>query len=495
VARKIPRLLWLVAPLAYFLYFFRLGGAGMLGPDEPRYAWIGRAMAQTGDWVTPRLWGQPWFEKPALLYWMTGAAFRLGLGEDLAPRLPVALLSVAFLAFYWWILWREFGCRAASLSAVILGSSAAWIGFSQAGVTDLPLTATFSAAMLLALPWNAKRDDRFLPAASALLGAAALAKGLVPIALAAPLALRWRWLRDLIRPRVLIPFIVVAGPWYALCYARNGRAFVEEFFVKHHFSRFASPDLMHVQPWWFYLPRLPLLLLPWLPLLLLLFRRSSVDDPRRRFLTVWALFGLALFSASTNKLPGYVLPLLPAIAALAGIALDELADARGLLAACAVLLAAFPIAGPVFAYAAANEWESAPRIVFHWTWLLPAIPMAASWILERNGRRVAALLSIAAGVTAGVVYLKLRSEPEMTRVATARQLAAEVRGHPGEVCVGNIKRDWQYGLAYYTSTVLPPCGPNPKRFQILQSPGHPPVLGLSRPGDGTASPPYSVDPR
>ena len=86
----------------YFLYFFRLGGAGLVGPDEPRYAWIGRAMAQTGDWVTPRLWGQPWFEKPALLYWLTGAAFRLGLGPDLAPRLPVALVSVGFLCFYWW---------------------------------------------------------------------------------------------------------------------------------------------------------------------------------------------------------------------------------------------------------------------------------------------------------------------------------------------------------------------------------------------------------
>jgi 4-amino-4-deoxy-L-arabinose transferase-like glycosyltransferase len=495
VARKIPRLLWLVAPLAYFLYFFRLGGAGMLGPDEPRYAWIGRAMAQTGDWVTPRLWGQPWFEKPALLYWMTGAAFRLGLGEDLAPRLPVALLSVAFLGFYWWALSREFGCRAASLSAMVLGTSAAWIGFSQAGVTDLPLTATFSAAMLLALPWIGKRDERFLPVASALLGAAALAKGLVPIALAAPAVLRWRWARDLMRARVIVPFLVVAGPWYALCYARNGWPFVEEFFVKHHFGRFASAELMHVQPWWFYLTRLPLLMVPWLPLLALLFRRSNVEDPRRRFLTVWALFGLALFSASTNKLPGYVLPLLPAIAALAGLALDELADARRWLAACAVLLTAFPAAGPVFAYASANEWDSAPKIAFHWTWLLPAIPLVASWLLERRGRRVAAVLCIATGVTAGIVYLKVRSEPEMARVATARQLAHEVGLHPGEVCLGSIKRDWQYGLAYYLGTVLPSCEANPRRLQVIQSPGKPPALVLSAKGDGTASPPDSVDRR
>ena len=101
--RRIPPALWLAIPLAFVLYFYRLDAIGLIGPDEPRYASIGRAMARTGDWVTPRLWGAPWFEKPALLYWMTGAAFRLGLGPDLAPRLFVAVLSLCFLAFFWWI--------------------------------------------------------------------------------------------------------------------------------------------------------------------------------------------------------------------------------------------------------------------------------------------------------------------------------------------------------------------------------------------------------
>src|SRR6476661_7114653 len=109
VPRKIPRLLWLALPLAYFLYAYGLGDVGLFGPDEPRYASISREMARSGDWVTPRLAVEPWFEKPVLLYWMQAAAFRLGLGPDTAPRLPVILLSVAFLGFYWWILNREFG--------------------------------------------------------------------------------------------------------------------------------------------------------------------------------------------------------------------------------------------------------------------------------------------------------------------------------------------------------------------------------------------------
>jgi 4-amino-4-deoxy-L-arabinose transferase-like glycosyltransferase len=64
----------LAIPLLYLLYFFGLTNAGLVGPDEPRYAAIARQMAQSGDWITPRLWGEPWFEKPALLYWLSGIA-------------------------------------------------------------------------------------------------------------------------------------------------------------------------------------------------------------------------------------------------------------------------------------------------------------------------------------------------------------------------------------------------------------------------------------
>lgn len=139
----------LAIPILYLLFFFALGHVGLLGPDEPRYAAIGREMARSGDWITPRLWGEPWFEKPALLYWLTGLAFRAGLNPDLAPRLPVAIIGVAFLVFYYVILRREFGERAAWLATAILGTSAAWLGFSAIAVTDLPMSAAFSAAMLV----------------------------------------------------------------------------------------------------------------------------------------------------------------------------------------------------------------------------------------------------------------------------------------------------------------------------------------------------------
>ena len=72
---------------------------------------IGREMARSGDWITPRLWGEPWFEKPALLYWMIGARIRLGLGEELRRGFRSRLLSVLFLVFFSWSMRREFGER------------------------------------------------------------------------------------------------------------------------------------------------------------------------------------------------------------------------------------------------------------------------------------------------------------------------------------------------------------------------------------------------
>ena len=280
----------------------------------------------------------------------------------------MALLSAVFLIFFYWIVKREFGGFTAAAATMILGTSAAWVGFSQVGVTDLPLTAAFSAAMLLALPWIGKRDGRYLAASGASLGLAVLAKGLLPLVLAAPVALRLRWFRDLLRPRVVAPFLAIALPWYVLCYARNGAGFLHDFFVVQHFERFTAGGLAHVQPWWFYLPMLPALLLPWAPLLLVAGQGRPWREPRRLFLLLWAGFGLIFFSASTNKLPGYLLPLLPALAILMALGLERGRSAsepgagtesragyiRPLLAACALLLAAYVVVGPLLPAAIAN---------------------------------------------------------------------------------------------------------------------------------------------
>ena len=476
--RKIPRVLWIVLPLAYLLYFYNLAATGLIGPDEPRYASIARQMARSGDWITPRLWGQPWFEKPALLYWMTGAAFRLGIGPDLAPRLPVALMAVGFLVFYWWILRREFGARSAWFTTLILGTCGGWLVSSQVGVPDMPMTAAFSAAMLLALPWIGRRDTRYLPVAAALLGLAVLAKGPVALVLAAPLCLRFRSALDLLRPRVVAPFLAVALPWYLLCYLRNGKVFLHDFFWLHNLERFTSNALMHVQPWWFYLPVLAGLLLPWFPLVFLVGRRAAWRDPRRLYLLAWVVFGMVFFTAATNKLPGYLLPLLPAAAALMGLALDEAeaTHAGPWLAGCALLLVSFPIAARMLPTALAAGLSKTPLPAFEAIWLLAGGVAAAAWVLESRARRLAAVLVVAAGATAGTVYLKCVAAPELNRTVSARALWHRVSGRADEVCVGQIERNCRYGLNYYTGAPLPECSVEARPLWVRQSPGKPPNL-------------------
>ena len=477
--KRLARPWWLAVPLLGILYLTGLTSAGMLGPDEPRYASIAREMARSGDWITPRLWGAPWFEKPALLYWMSGAAFKLGLSDDLAPRLPVALLSIAFLIFFQWILSREFGARAAWTATLILGTSAAWLGYSFIGATDLPMAAAFAAAMLLSLEWLATGARRRLPLASALLGVAVLAKGLVPLVLTLPLL--WcgrRRFADLLRPAVILPFLIVALPWYVLCYLRNGAVFLRTFFWQQHFERFATPSLAHGQPWWFYVPVLVGALLPWSPLLILLLRRTLYQDTRHRFILIWLLFTLIFFSLSKNKLPGYLLPLTPAAATMMGIALAETRN-RWALPAVALCLVVIPVAIPILPRALAGGISRAPLPMPQWTWLLPLGIALVIWRLEHTGRRSIALAAMAVAVTAGVVALKQIDLPAVDAAVSARPLSRQIAAQRDTVCIQSMHRSWRYGLNYYTVTPLPDCSQSARPLQIWQDPGQPPRVARS----------------
>jgi len=387
-------------------------------------------------------------------------------------------MAVAFLALFWWILNREFGCMAAGCASLILGTSVEWLVFSQIGVTDLPLTAAFAAAMLLALPWVRRGETRWLPWSGLLLGLAVLAKGLVPLALVAPLVIAvWkRPLRVTVRAAVLIaaPLLAVALPWYVLCYRANGTVFLHDFFWVHHVQRVASGTLMHVEPWWFYAKVLVAALLPWTPLLFCAARPALYRDRGRGFLLTIVLWGLLFFSIPINKLPGYLLPILPAAAALFGIALQQMRRAAPVLSACALLLCLFPMVAPALPQVLASGLSRVPFPPFRLYWLLPVLLAAAVWWLETRRRRMAAIFLIAAGAAAGVVYLKLDAMPRVDRMATSRDLWRQVEAGAASTCVENIHRNWRYPLNYYSVQPLPECSDVPRPIHVTQIPGQPP---------------------
>ena len=418
-------------------------------------------MALSGDWVTPRLWGQPWFEKPALLYWMTAAGFRFGLGPDVAPRLPVAVLSLLFLGFFWWRVKLEWGQRAASFATAMLATSAGWLAYSHVAVTDVPMAVFFSAAVLLSLPWLARDDRANLTVAAACLGIATVAKGLVPLVLFVPVLVlpvimgEWKRLRDWLQPGPVLAFCACALPWYILCTIRNGSVFLRVFFLEQQFGRFRSAALQHVQPMWFYVPAFLLLLYPWFPLLAfpsVVLPSGFRRDSRVRVLAAVVVFGFVFFSLAVNKLYGYLIPLMPAAFALLGLGLSRARRPATVIIAPLVLIGALPLISGLAPRVLASHGLGAAAfpVMQAVLWLIAA--GVAGGILARFAPRQA-FGATAALAGLGFLWFQWATFPEFDALASSRPLwLADHRQ-----CAPAVSRDILYGLYYYSGRPISPC--------------------------------------
>jgi 4-amino-4-deoxy-L-arabinose transferase-like glycosyltransferase len=449
-------------------------------------------MAHSGDLITPRLNGRPWFEKPPLLYWTGAIGVWSRLSGEWAARLPVALISVAFLIFFGNVLAREFSRPVAFMATAILATSAGWAAYSFAALTDLPMSAALGAAMLIALfePFGMEKKLNRGWIAGALLGFAILGKGFVPLVLFAPLLLIVRGRRL----AILGGMLIVAAPWHALVWMRNGSAFWNDYFWKQHVARFLTPELEHVQPFWYYVPILLAGLFPWTPLVALLLRGRLYDDVRVRLLAAWTIYGLIFFSAARNKLPGYVLPLMPALAIIIAVALDKARARHSLtggpptggtfmtaaLAACASLLVLLPTAGRILPEALLVGLRRS-NFVFAPGGLIFLIAAAAVGWLAWTGKTEFAVAAIALVAGLGIVYLKSTALPTLDRSVSVRPFwTANQRVLEG-ACIGPTRRMWDYGLAYYAGRELPRCQPNgDKRPQVHGTEG---VLSFEVPGN------------
>ena len=432
------------------LYLTGLTRMGMYSTDEPRYAAVGQAMANSGDWITPRLWGQPWFEKPALLYWMTATGFKLGLSTDLAPRLPVALLSVAFLFVFWRRLIRVFDLESASYATAMLATSAGWLAYSHVAVTDVPLAACFTMAVLFSLAIEGQAEPN-RGAAAVFLGLAVLAKSVPPLALFLPVLFtdhrNWRrWFLSW----PIVAFAVVALPWHVIAILRNGWNFVYVLFIEQQLGRFINDTRQHGQAWWFYGPFFLLLLFPWFPLLPATWGQLK-GDKRARTLAAVVVFGLIFFSAAINKLPGYVLPLVPATCALMGLALARAACPERWLIAPVALLGALPVAISVLP----ESLEHLRATQIPWTYVMAGLAAAAvvfgTLALQLRSRAFPLAVLLAA---AGFLWLEIELFPALDKSASARSLWSS--SHPD--CAPLLARNMRYGLNYYAGKALPDCG-------------------------------------
>jgi len=308
----------------------------LLDPDETRYAEIAREMLNSGNLLVPMRQGKPYLDKPPLLYWLTVGSYMAFGTTAGAARLVTTLAALGTVLSTYWLGTGMIGRRAAWVGAFL---QLACIGFILSGrflFMDSLLTL-FTTISLLA-GYSAIRGPSFRPGMWALAavacGLGVLTKGPVTGALCLPPLAAASWLtsgsaRLSFRSWVGYAGIVgaIALPWF-VAISFQQPAFTGEFVLTHHLERFFS-GLSHEEPIWFYVPVLLIAMLPSTILLPATITCLMQKGPRGRELRTWdvgylllfAVWTLGLFSISQCKLPPYILPALPPLCMVIGVAL------------------------------------------------------------------------------------------------------------------------------------------------------------------------------
>jgi 4-amino-4-deoxy-L-arabinose transferase-like glycosyltransferase len=457
----------LLAILAAGTLFYQLGRLPLIGSDEPRYARIAAEMTTESRWVTPTLEGRPWLEKPPLYYWLTIPVFRLaGQGEAEARVAPALAAFWTALVVYW------LGCALWSRLAGLMGASAlltmvGFVAFGRSASTDMPMAACMTTGLAV-LAVAAVREGQplwRLLAGYAFLGLAVLAKGPVALVLVVGIgacfwALRDGWhLRRWHPVPGLVVVLAVSLPWFWLAFQQNGFGFILVFFINHNLARYVTDIHHHTQPFYYYVPVMLGLIFPWTAWLfsfasgktLRALRRWREWNPAGLFLSCWILFPLLFFSISRSKLPGYLIPVIPALAMLVGVKFagwieDGVSPRRGAALLHALVSAAIGV-GVLMALRTRYGAGWLPGALIGAVSLLPALAGAAAAV---RGRWRAAFVATAVQGLVSVLAFVLLASPHLARMLSARDiaLAALSARSTGEEIASY--RYFHHTLDYYT---------------------------------------------
>ncbi len=396
---------------------YNLGNRALWDPDEGRYSEIPREMVATGDFITPRLNGVKYFEKPPLFYWAQASAIKtLGLNEWSLRLWPALFALFGCLTVY--VAGRKlFDRRTGLIAATMLATSLLYFQMGRTITLDMAVSVLLSAALLAFLlgtrepPGGRRRGYMWTFYACAAL--ATLTKGLIGIVLPGMiigawilLLNNWRVLREMYLPSGLLLFLAIAAPWHVMVADANPE-FLNFYFIHEHFMRFTTTIHRRYQPTWFFVPVLLVGFLPWVAFLAQSLRFNlpmSWSDRHAHketlFLTLWAVLVFVFFSLSDSKLVPYILPVFPPLALLVGRYLaqawtdDKLRGLHtgywlvlGLSIALAAILGGVPRLGQ--SYAKVAEYDA---ILGHYLYAgaaVAAIGGIATFLLGRRRFRLA----------------------------------------------------------------------------------------------------------
>ncbi len=435
-------------------------------PDEGRYSEISREMAASGDWVTPRLNGVKYFEKPPLQYWASAASFSLFGESEFTARIYTALCGLLALLAVGFTARRLAGTDAALAAVGVLLSSPYFLAMGGVVTLDMGLTAWTTLAVcafLLAFTGAEAERRRWMLLAWGAIALAVLSKGLVGIVFpAAAIFLHclvnrdWRLLARLEWLRGIALLLAIAAPWFVLVSLANPE-FPRFFFVHEHFERFVSTSHRREQAWWYFWPILFAGFLPWMLTLVSAalegWRRETgpAQFPWRRFALLWSAFVMVFFSASGSKLPAYILPVFPVLALVLG---DWIARTPAKRLWKPVLVIA-----PLLLVVIAIAWGAPERAKNAWTrdlysdarpWIVAglavlAVAMAAGAYMLREGRKWSALVTI---VAASLVFIDFVEDgyEQLAPRQSGIVVAGKMKPH--------LKPDTRlYSVGYYDQTI------------------------------------------
>lgn len=448
-------------------YLLHLGGYPLMEPDEGRYSEIPREMLATGDYITPRLNGVEYFEKPVLHYWITAGSFAVFGQTEAAARLWPAVAALLGICFTGWVGRSMFGGRTGTLAAVITGTSLLYIAIGSINILDMPLSLFITAA--LAFFYQAQRGGsrRWYAAAYLAMALGVLTKGLVAIVLPAGvffwyavLTRQWRLLREVLYLPGILLFFVVTAPWFWLVCQANADFFYF-FFIREHFLRFATKMHDRYEPFWFFIPYIFLAVFPWTGFLPSLFakdgivRRTTSERNRRDIVYLLLWFGVIFlfYSLSDSKLIPYIVPCIPPLALLLAASLRRCEEEKrwlgwglqGTVTLCVLFAAA------LIAYAFHSPYGAAGEFLLPGLGVcLPLLVGAlAAWLVWKKTRQCAkaALVVAVMAFCFGIGLQQLSGLVAERRTAKYVSAAVAAIRQPGDrvACYG----DYLQGMPFY----------------------------------------------
>lgn len=448
----------IVALVAAFIMFFQLGHLPLLDPDEPVYAQTAREMLQMGDFISPRIYGDYWYDKPPLYYWLVAASFKLFGQNEFAARFPSALLAVCGVLLAYRLGKSIFGRRAGFIAALVLATSVEYFYLGKAAVTDITLTFFMTASLLLYL------REKYYPAYAAA-GLAVLTKGPVAIVLPAAIVLAHLvWTRDIGKIKRIklvsgtLLMLLVASPWYLAMYHFHGMDFVNTFLGFHNVTRFLKPEHPSGTLWYYYIPVLLLGFFPWTVFLgqagkRIWQERKGPVGRELSFLAIWAGAVFVFFSLSQTKLISYILPMYPPLALITGWYIDHCISreaVQGLFAKPLILLLLLfgLLEGGLVWGALAYLPALVPGVVL--TGLVFGLTAAGAWLAVKQGRAIGFVGVLTGGMLLFVVVLMTSLFPAVAPALSVKEVAADFKEQYDGRAPVYVEKFLRPGFAYYT---------------------------------------------